>query len=511
MYVRGVRTPNLGAFASRLRIGSETILYILVALGASAPAWVVKHPPLQDLPFHMATLRQVHNYGDPAYGFGRDYYLNLGSTQYALYYVVGNLFAYVVGVQDASRLMMTLYLGGTVLAMRALLLAIGKDQRLCLFVVPLLVNLLFLYGLLPFMCGIALMFGALALSVTYLEKPATARGVSLALAAIALFYTHVVPYALFGLTFIFLFPWLRPKQWLMAAWPAVPSLLAVAWWIVLSPQGQKSSGALTSALTHVPYREGLARFAQWSIDVFRDSTDEWHFIALGLVAIGAIGLSQADPDVAKPSSRAMAVIPIVSTILYFSTGDWLGDVWLVSQRFPVPALMGLIPLLRMPGGVRGTWITGFSLVLAASSTLNVCKHFVQFEREEVGNIRGAIDAMKPGKRVVGLIFDRASAIVNDSPFVHYVSYYQVDKGGVVQFSNSGALYWPVRFRPGHYPPPGAKPYVGWEWYPDRVPIDEIYPYYDYVLSRGPGFSPPPGTFRLAWREDPWSVYAREGL
>jgi hypothetical protein len=493
------------------RIRPATVFYILVALGASVPAWIVRHPPLQDLPFHMATLRQIHNYRDPTYGFARDYFLNLGSTQYAFYYIVGDVFAYAVGVADASRLMMTLYLGGTVLTMRALLVAIGKDERLSLFVVPLLVNLMFLYGLLPFVCGIPLMFGALALAVTYLERPSLARGVSLAVVALALFFTHVMPYALFGFTFIFLFPWSRPQRWLSTAWPVVPSLLAVGWWILLSPQGKKSSGALAATLTHVPYRDGLARFAQWSIDVFRDSTDEWHFIALGLVAIAAIGLSQGDPDVAKPSSRSMAAIPIACTIVYFSTGEWLGDVWLVAQRFPVVELMGFIPLLRMPRGLRGTCITGFAVVLAASSTLNVCQHFIQFERDEVGNIDGAIDAMEPGKRVVGLIFDRASTIVNDAPFVHYVSYYQVHKGGIVQFSNSGALYWPVRFRPGHYPPPGTRPYIGWEWYPDQVSIQELFPYYDYVLSRGPGFSPPPKTFRLIWHDDPWFVYAREGL
>ena len=157
----------------------------------------------------------------------------------------------------------------------------------------------------------------------------------------------------------------------------------------------------------------------------------------------------------------MAIIPVASVIVYFSTGEWLGDIWLVGQRFPVVALMGLIPLLRMPSGLRGTCVTGFVAVLAASSTWNVCQHFARFERDEVGNIEGAIEVMKPGKRVVGLIYDRASTIVNDAPFLHYVSYYQAEKGGIVQFSNSGALYWPVRFRPGHYPPPGSRPFIGW--------------------------------------------------
>jgi len=511
MYVRGVRAPNWNEAITSLRLRPATILTVAVALGASTPAWIVQHPPLQDLPFHVATLRQIYSYNDTTFGFARDYVLNLGSTQYALYYVIGTIFAYAVGVIQATRLMMTLYLAGTVLSMRALLLALDKDERLSLLIVPLLVNVMFMFGLLPFMCGIPLLFGSLALTIRFFEAPSIARGAWLSLFTFALFYTHVVPYALFGLTFIFLFPWSRPRDWIAHAAPVVPSILATAWWTVLSPQGKKSAGAIEAALTHVPYRDGLARFGQWSIDIFRDSTDEWHFIALGMLALAAAGLAQGDPDRAKPSSRAMAVIPIAGTILYFSTGEWLGDVWLVAQRFPIPALMGLIPLMRMPAGLRGTWVTACSVMLGASATFNVCEHFARFEREEVGNIDGAIDAMKPQKRVVGLIFDRASSVVNNAPFLHYVSYYQARKGGIVQFSNSGALYWPVRFRPGHYPPPGYRPEIGWEWRPEQVSIDEIFPYYDYVLSRGVGFSPPAGTFHLIWKDGPWSVYAREGL
>ncbi|MGH7272473.1 MAG: hypothetical protein ACREJ3_18755, partial [Polyangiaceae bacterium] len=118
---------------------------------ASAPAWIVEHPPLEDLPFHAATLRAIHSFSDPAFGFSRDFFLNLFHTQYALYYVVGSLIAYVVGVAHATVALMALYLGGTVLSLRALLKALDKDERLCLFVVPLLVNVMFLYGLLPFM------------------------------------------------------------------------------------------------------------------------------------------------------------------------------------------------------------------------------------------------------------------------------------------------------------------------------------------------------------------------
>jgi len=404
--------------------------------------------------------------------------------------------------------MMCLYLGGTVLAMRALLLAVGKDERQALFVVPLLVNPMFMIGLLPFMCGIPLMLLALAVTVRHIERPTWGRAGALAFIAVALFYAHVVPYAIFGVAFAALFPWTRPSKWLWAALPVVPSLGAVAWWIALSSQGKESAGALSNAFNHPPLLDMMARFPEWSVDVFRDSSDEWFAIALGVTAIISVGLSQGDRDRAKPAARALMVIPAVCAVMYFSTGSMLGDVWLFSERFPVPMLLGLVPLLRVPTGARGWFVTSLAIALASASTLNVCRHFIRFEKEEVGSFDEALATMAPDKHVAGLIYDKTSSIVNQTPFLHFVSYYQAEKGGVVQFSNSGALYWPVRWKDGHYPPPGTRPRLRWEWMPESVPMTELYPYYDYVLVRGWGFHPPPGTFHSIYHAGPWSVYAR---
>jgi hypothetical protein len=318
-----------------------------------------------------------------------------------------------------------------------------------------------------------------------------------------------VPYALFGIGFAALFPWTRPNRWPWAALPVVPSLGAVAWWVSLSSQGKESAGALADAFRHPPYVEAMARLPHWSIDVFQDTTDEAHFIALVVVALLAVGLAQGDAGRAKPAARALVFIPIVCVVMYFSTGSYLGDVWLLSERFPIPALMSVIPLLPMPRGARGWLVTGLVLAVGVSSTVNVCKHFVRFELDEVSDFDAALDVMGADKHVAGLIYDKGSTIVNAVPLLHFVSYYQAEKGGVVQFSNSGALYWPVRFKPGHYPPPGTRPRLRWEWTPEQVPISELYPYYDYVLTRGNGFNPPPGTFHLAWRGNRWAVYARD--
>jgi hypothetical protein len=172
-------------------------------------------------------------------------------------------------------------------------------------------------------------------------------------------------------------------------------------------------------------------------------------------------------------------------------------------------MMSVIPLMRMPRGIRGAVVTALALALAVSSTTNVCRHFIRFQLEEVGDFDEAIDAMAPRQRVAALIYDKSSAIVGYAPFLHFGSYYQAKKGGVIQFSYSSWPFWPVRFRPGHFPPPGTQPRLRWEWTPEQVPIQELYPYYDYVLTRGWGFNPPPGTFHLAWRGQRWAVYARD--
>ena len=96
-----------------------------------------------------------------------------------------------------------------------------------------------------------------------------------------------------------------------------------------------------------------------------------------------------------------------------------------------------------------------------------------------------------------------------APFLHFVSYYQVEKGGVVQFAYTGFPHWPVQYLPGQYPPPGTMPRLRWEWTPESVSIGELFPYYDYVLARGDGFRPPPGTFRVAFRGRRWTVWARD--
>ncbi len=489
----------------------STIFYALVALVATAPAWIVEHPPLQDLPFHVATLRLIHDHGNPAYGFADVYRLNLFGTEYLLYYVIGDVLAFFVGVKAANVLLMCAYLGGTPLALRDLLRALDLDERLCLFAVPLAVNVMFCFGLLPFVFGFPLMFLSLAAAARHFRRPTRSRGIALAVLAIVTFYTHILPFALLGLGCIAMFPWRDPGKWVRAGAPLAVSLLLVAWWVLGSKAGGGAMAGLKNQHPFAPMDSAIEQVPRWSTNFLRDHSDQFWIVVLALVAMASQGLSAGDRDRGSPMARGWFVLPVACVVAYLSLGDMLGDVWMFGQRFAVPALLTSIPLLRIPRGGRGIAVTLVALGVSVASTVNTCKHFIDFERNEVGDLDGAIESMQPRKHVAGLIYDRRSNVMSDlyAPFLHFASYYQVEKGGVVQFAYTGFPHWPVQYQPGKFPP-STPLRLRWEWTPEQVPMGELYPYYDYVLTRGEGFRPPANAFRPSFHSGKWTVWERVG-
>src|SRR5262249_32258792 len=152
-----------------------------------------------------------------------------------------------------------------------------------------------------------------------------------------------------------------------------------------------------------------------------------------LVSVGILvtGFSAGDRDSSKPVARWYSLLPIACIFFYLTLGEQHGYIWLIAQRFPSLGALCLLPLLRMPRGVRGWAGTAAALAVAGLSLVTTCKHFIEFQLDEVGDIDDALDAMEPKKKVAALVYDKNSSVSNFSPFLHFGSYYQVEKGGVV--------------------------------------------------------------------------------
>ncbi len=495
---------------NRLRQLFPELPYLLIAIVASAPAWIVKYPPIQDLPYHVATIRVIHSFHDPAFGLQEHFTLQLGNTHYLLYYLVGSLLAYVVGVTYANVALMSAYFAGTVLAVRSLLRAMGRDERGCFLVIPLLTNVLFLYGLLPFLIGIPLMFWGLAVSLRHFNQPRWQSGLLLSGISVSLFYAHIIPFGLFGLGFAAMFPWLRIRKWLVAGGPVVPALSLLIWWSTFTDAGRTTRGLLTQGKGSGARKldAALGDVHNWLVNVFRDDSDERWFVAFVVIVLGTLAMGVGQRERLTVGARRYVMVPLCCVLLYFVTPTGHDFIWPLAQRFAILVLLTSVPLLPYPKKWKGQLVTFGALVVAGGVTFNTAKHFVEFQLEEVGELDAAMAVIAPRSKVCALMFDKGSRITHQQPFLHYGSWNQVQKGGVVMFTFAGYPHWPFDFRPGKYPPPGGPARRRWEWTPERVPMPEVYPYYDYVLARGAGFRPQPNKFERVHKGERWTVWKR---
>ncbi len=486
--------------AAQIHEHRRGILFTLIAILAAAPGWIVAKPPLVDLPYHAATIRILHSWSDPAMGMAEHYQIAWSQTQFSGYYLLGSLVSYVVGVANANVVLMIAYFAGTMLALRCLLRARGADERLCLFVIPILTNALFMRGLLPFLLGIPLALWALAFAIRHFRSPSVKDGIGLWATSLLSVFIHPIPFFVIALGAVFLFPFRSPKVWARAAIPLVPSaFLGVGW--LRSPRSRFDAVGALAESGQRPIGKSLGELNKWFLDIFRDDTDESTLTAwLVLMTLTLL--------LGRKLALRMALLPLSCAILYFYLPDGHGFVWPLSQRFALLAALLIIPAMSMPKRGIGVALTGGMLGVGIYATANVTSRFASFQRTEIRALDTALAGMEPGRKVCALIYARFSSFTRTPVFLHFGSYYQLHKGGLVQFSFVGYPHWPVQYRPGKFPPPGTPARSRWEWTPHEIRMQEIHPYYDYVLTRGPGFSAPGGEYRVQNSSGAWKVWKR---
>ena len=105
----------------RLRWGWE-LVFLVLSIAPAYPLWLVDHPPIQDLPQHLAAIRVLVDHGDAATRFSDFFIVDLARTQYLAYYLAAELLSFALGIKTANLVLLTLAIVGAPYAMRALLL-----------------------------------------------------------------------------------------------------------------------------------------------------------------------------------------------------------------------------------------------------------------------------------------------------------------------------------------------------------------------------------------------------
>lgn len=493
---------------ARGRARTWDLLFWVTALATAAPLVAVRHPPFTDLPEHVAAIatlaRMLGGGGDAPYEVA------VGQSQYFLYHLAGAVMTRLLGdAITAHRVLLGVVALLWPLSLRALLRALGRDERIAIFGAMLVYNRALLIGFVPFVASVPLAVFGLVLVLRQLEAPRVGRAVLLGILAVASFYTHLSTFVLFVLCAAGLAVAHGAKERslttsLSSLVPLVPSLAAMAmWW-------QRTS--LVDAdhqeqVRRIPIEASLSAMPLWTFDLWRSHVDEVCAV-IWWTSCGIILAQSLRRDVTP--AGAFALIPFACAVgLFVATPHYVGTTGFLGLRLaPVVVLFALPGLARVERriGALALVAAGIAGIVTAA---NAGFEMRRIEREHVGDLDALLSRIPPGSRLVTLNFETTSRRTPLWPYIFVGSYHRVKNGGIASYSFTEMAHWPVHYRPG-WEPPRRRPF--WIYTPCVYRYREDGEYYDYVLVQGrrdPFAEPVPGPkFVPVARSGKFTLYAK---
>lgn len=502
------------ATLSVLRQRGAELATIALSLLMALPLWLTRHPPIQDWPQHLAAVRVLHSYSDPAFGLEAFFSLTPADTQYLTVYYLAHGLAYLFGITAALKLVLSISIVALPLAISSLSKALGRSGSAALLAIPLAYTAHTVLGFLNFVAALPLLMVILTLAVRQRASPKPSRIWLMAGLLALCFYTHVVPFALalFGALLVMVE---AKRSSLRRLLPLLVVALIALPWFALSPSGQSVLAALglrhssEKAPEFTAFTQSWQQMPLWLTDVWRSSWDVWQlriWLSLALTWVVA-GLLRRTSEVEAPvaAARWLLVLPPLCLVAYFVLPASYGWIWPINTRFLLLGLLLAIPLLRDVPGLARHAFAATAVVLSLVSVVYVSRAFTAYE-QEVGDLPGAIERIPPRAKVAGLIWSRGSRVVEFSPFLHSVAYYQAARGGAVMFTFADFPQSPFHFLERDRPPRAGP---RWEWKPEQVVPDRDLGWYDWLLTRGgPKQLAGASEFSLVFSSPPWRVYQR---
>jgi hypothetical protein len=443
------------------------------------PLLAVRYMPFTDMPEHVAAIATLSRLiGDP-HAAG-PYEVSFGSSQYLLYHLVGALLA--LAVRDAvlaNQILLAVVAVAWCVSLRALLRALGRDERLAIFGAMPLYGRPLMVGFLPYLASVPIALFALATFARARAKPTPGRAVALGALSVALFFTHVSTYVLFVATAI---AWsaLEPRRALLRSLvrlvPLAPSAaLAALWW-----RTRALGGGRPPVIASMGVVRSLEAIPVWTFDIWRSHADEACACAwwLGFGVVLFVGLRARTPR------RAALVVlaPLACALLaYFATPFEVGMAWFLNVR--LAPLVLVFAALALP--LRPTRASRAALALVAVATLaleiDTLAEGRRLARERLGDFDALLARIEPGSRVVTLNFEATSRRAVFWPYTFAGSYARARGASVAEWSFTGLPHWSLRYRAGEAPPK-RRPF--WVFAPCAYRYEEDGAYYDYVLVQG---------------------------
>jgi len=471
------------------------------AIAALVPVWAGTFLPYQDAPQHLAAIRVLADYHASPFAFDKWFEIDLARSQYLGFYLPAALLSRFVGPETACRIVLSAIALALPAVFWMLLRSFDRDARLAVFS-PALFHTAPLYlGFFNFVASVPAMIFVVALAERELRSPRAARGIILAVAAAALLYLHpsALALALGAAVFLAATSGLGLRRAIRAGAPFLPALALLGAWMTRALLAQTPGTGSAPGPHWQPLREralDLPRFG----NVLAGHADEAFVAGLLLLWVAAASVS---------GGRRMERwwrLPLLAAGLgaaYFAVPESFGAAGSMHLR-ALPLLVALVlasPLLAPSRAVSALLAAAVALQIAYDARLAaIYRAFA--EEAEGAQLERVLQQADPGKRLLSLVQDRQSHLVQFQAYQHFGMYYEVERGGRAR-RNFAELPWtPVRFR-ADVPVVPLPP--GFEEHPEQFEAQREGSDEDYVLVRGS--LPEPGPpFALKARAGRWSLY-----
>ena len=483
----------------------EVVWPLLVALATSAaivPLWAGELLPYQDAPQHLAAVRVLADYHTPGFAFDRWFEIDLGRLEYLGFYLPAAGLSKLVGPVAAVKLMLSLIAFATSGAFWIFLGAFGRDRRLAVLA-PAVFHTTPLYlGFFNFVESIPVALLVVALAERELRDPSLRRAAVLTVAAAGLLWLHpsALAFALACAVVLALTSGLPRRAVVRGLAPIFPAAILFAAWAVRAVavrDGPDAAGH--SPPTWMGPRMQVLELLRFG-NVLAGLVDE--AFVLGLVGLfAAIVVIRPRPYIER--GWRLPLLAALTLLAYMAAPFGMGYMgYIHSRALPFFALLAIASAPIAAGRKTGILMSA-AVALQIAYQAQLARVYRAFDQEaQVSELHRVLAAAEPGKRLIAVLYDTESRLMQFKSYLHFAAYYEVQRGGRARYNFAETPWNPVRFHKETEPVTLPR---SWEVRPLELDLARAVSDEDYVLTRQP--APDPPGFALVTRAGRWSLYA----
>jgi hypothetical protein len=427
-----------------------TLAFVVLAIATCTPIWIGRYLPLLDLPNHLANIAVWHSYDDPRFDFAHYYTLYKGFLPYWAHYEFCHLLAYVVSVENANKIFLTVYALALPLGTLAFARRFERSPYLALFAFPIVWNFNLADGFVSYCGGMAAMVWGLWVVDKHCEKPTLRTALAVLAIGSAQYFFHILSYMFFLVAAgLLVFAQRRPfriRHLVERGVPVVASCAVGVWaWLYERspgyasihkfPQTPRLPGDRNLIFGTVP--DNIAGVPQRLMNLLASSRDEWVLVVLAAawLVIALTAARDREPDPRRPfSARALGpelcFLVAALGLLLLPVSMHKPFYWYMINGRLIPVAAIFFALL-VRGPVRGWRRALFVPVVAASLfyAVDLSRMVVVFNRH-VDGFDALVDEIPLHKATLTLSLPPlGDPEVNVHAFNQWGSYVQIRRGG----------------------------------------------------------------------------------